>query len=383
MKEKPWKRWIPGVLSKNQIKILCEQNYIINCSIQKDSYDHSAFDLHLSSEAYEMIEGSIKPSGEKYQEYLKDPKFAIKITPNENIFTLKTATTYVFKLKEELNHLAELKVAKIHGQATAKSTVGRVDVLARLIVDGMDEYESFNFAALDEKKNNGKMYLEITPMTFKIKVRENDSLSQLRLFYGKPEESQINSELLFNSVLFNTNGENRGTLSVDLDSLKISNQEIVAYCAKKDDQEALKMWITKKIDPQNYWELKDLSFTSPDKRLKIEKGRFYILRSKERISLPPSIAVYCRAMDETLGEMRIHYAGFVHPNFGYQRNDGEEGTPLIFEVRGHDVNVNLSDGEKLAKLFFYRMSLDADEEDDLNKAYSKQNLELSKIFIPF
>lgn len=28
------------------------------------------------------------------------------------------------------------------------------------------------------------------------------------------------------------------------------------------------------------------------------------------------VAVYCRPSDETIGEMRIHYAGFVHPGFG-------------------------------------------------------------------
>jgi dCTP deaminase len=76
----------------------------------------------------------------------------------------------------------------------------------------------------------------------------------------------------------------------------------------------------------------------------------------EHISLSGEIAVYCRAIDETIGEMRIHYAGFVHPLFGRERKDRKHGTPLIFEVRGHDVGVTLTDGEKMARLTFYRMS---------------------------
>ena len=81
----------------------------------------------------------------------------------------------MFKLQERLER--ELGVAGFHGQATAKSSIGRVDVLARLIVDGMDTYESFDPAGLI--KGSGEMYLEITPMTFGVRVREGRSLSQL------------------------------------------------------------------------------------------------------------------------------------------------------------------------------------------------------------
>jgi hypothetical protein len=52
---------------------------------------------------------------------------------------------------------------------------------------------------------------------------------------------------------------------------------------------------------------------------------------------------------------------------------------LIFEVRGHDVNVSLGDGEPLAKLLFYRMSENAKPNDD-DRDYNDQILELSKYF---
>ncbi len=124
-------------------------------------------------------------------------------------------------------------------------------------------------------------------------------------------------------------------------------------------------------------------------RLKIEATKFYILRSKEKISLPEGIAIYCRAIDETIGEMRIHYAGFVHPRFGTKRSDKKEGNPLIFEVRGHQVNVSLADNERMANLIFYRMSKDSPEEEKKNgkkrkrrrKKYDDQSgLQLSKFF---
>jgi dCTP deaminase len=86
-----------------------------------------------------------------------------------------------------------------------------------------------------------------------------------------------------------------------------------------------------------------------------------------------------------MGEMRIHYAGFVHPYFGLYREDGKKGTPLIFEVRGHQVPVSLADQEKMATLIFYRMSEDAPELNEEQKAeeakgYGSQDLKLSKFF---
>src|SRR5262249_44191726 len=131
---------------------------------------------------------------------------------SDGAFTLEAKHTYVFKLQQKLG--PEIRSSRIHGQATAKSSVGRVDVLARLIVDGMDSYECFDPNGV--ANGNGHMYVEITPITFSVRVKDGYGLSQLR-------------------------------------------------------------------------------------------------------------------------EMRIHYAGFVHPLFGRDRKDGKVGTPLIFEVRGHDV----------------------------------------------
>jgi deoxycytidine triphosphate deaminase len=161
---------------------------------------------------------------------------------------------------------------------------------------------------------------------------------------------------------------------VDLEKTRIGDVEAVAFCAQKEkDNEPIPLWKGDVLtDPRKHWRLVE---TDGKGRLKIENDRFYILRSKEKIRVPLGIAIYCRASDETLGEMRIHYAGFVHPGFG-ERTDGD-GTPLIFEVRGHQVDVNLRDGERLANLVLYRMSENAKAE---NSDYGKQTLKLSGFF---
>jgi dCTP deaminase len=191
----------------------------------------------------------------------------------------------------------------------------------------------------------------------------------LRIFKGKPEESKMDSIELYKTV-FNDKDKNDNYLCVDLDNTNIANEQGSCFCASNNNDacKALDLAKRKEYDPCEYWRI----LKSENNRLQIKCEEFYILKSKERITVPHGIAIYARAIDETIGEMRIHYAGFVHPCFG-----GSEGTPLIFEVRGHNVNVLLKDEEKLATLIFYRMSQDYKGEPG---EYTKQGLKLSNIF---
>lgn len=168
----------------------------------------------------------------------------------------------------------------------------------------------------------------------------------------------------------------------------IGGIKVAAFSAigvKGGNEDYIPVWGKEHSDSVKYWKCISSEYIKDENRFTIEPNEFYILRSKERISLPKGVAVYCKAMDETLGEMRIHYAGFAHPFFGMDRDDDKEGTPLIFEVRGHNVKVNLTDGEKLARLVFYRMSEDCVEPPKQNKMeeqkiYNNQELTLSKFF---
>ncbi len=378
----PWKNWIPGVLTKKQVKILCEKGYIKNVSKPNKAIDHSSIDLTLSDEGYEMVNGSIKPGGFEYRTTILENKhYAQPLEPQKyGVFELEKSHTYLFCLREKLNS-SELIKSSIYGQATAKSSVGRTDVLARLIVDGMDIYEGFNPIGLG--KGSGEMYLEITPITFKVRVKKSIPLSQLRLFYCEPETSKMGSKKELCNCLLKADNAN---LSVDLSGTEILKKDrslyknkIAAFKGKTEGNEVIDLWEHKEEDkpsPNDYWEcIKE----NRKKRLLIKRDYFYILRSKERLCLPEGIAVYCRAIDEAIGEMRIHYAGFAHPFFGKNRKDGKEGTPLIFEVRGHSLDVNLKDGETLAKLEFFRMSEDCGP-DNKKKNYNEQELKLSKFF---
>jgi dCTP deaminase len=240
----------------------------------------------------------------------------------------------------------------------------------------MNKYECFG---PELKDKTGKMYIEITPITFSIKVMPGTALSQLRFFYGEPEDAEIKGQGLFKTLLGEEAAD--GTLTVDLNDEMINGVNAAAFCARQETEGAIPLWkgAKPKPDPCRYWK-----FVRADanRRLQIWDSKFYILRSKERLFVPSGIAIYCKASDETIGEMRIHYAGFAHPFFGTARQDKKRGTPLIFEVRGHQMHANLIHGEKLANLICYRMSRDCDDKDR-ETSYNEQELELSKFFNPW
>jgi dCTP deaminase len=323
-----------------------------------------------------MKRGSVKPIKRNYRSILSDPYYAEKYNvDSDGSFLLETGHCYVFKIKEEL--LPYIKQTKFFGQSTAKSTVGRLDLIARLIVDGMHEYETF----IPDKISSGALYLEVSPITFNVKVKEGDSLSQLRFFYGEIDDAVIRNKDFIKAILNLESDSNVGTLSVNLSNVHLNNTDdfAAAFCAIKNVSEPLELWSRRKYSGKSFWENKPCDENDGMKSIIIEEDRFYILRSKEKISLPGDVCIYCRAMDETLGEMRIHYAGFVHPYFGTNRTDGKEGAPLIFEVRGHNVKVLLTDEEILARLYIYRMSETAPKLIQ-STPYSNQDLTLSNLF---
>lgn len=369
MDSHPCKDWLPGALNKEQIEHLAREG-VIRLGL-KDEIGIASVDLSLSDGAFKMESGSIKPS----RNYKYNDVLGKRIEQTNGSFDLLKGNTYVLKLSAELDP-DKIRRAQIYGQATAKSTIGRVDVLARLIVDGMDRYECFEPTDLG---GTGEMYVEVTPITFDVKVKPGSSITQLRLFYGDPKDAEIHGREVCMTVLRDDSGRpvEEPRLTLDLEPDTHGGLRVSAFRAKPANSEPdfIDLSARELHDPWRYWQFCE---TDHKNRLQIQSGRFYILRSKEKLWLPEGVAIYCKATDETIGEMRIHYAGFVHPHFGTDKDQKPIPTPLIFEVRGHQVHANLTDGEKMANLVFYRMSKNAYHPK--KDSYSGQKLQLSKVF---
>lgn len=379
----------PGPLACQQLVRLIDDGIITGIEPDSSGIDYSSFDLHITGNGYELM-GCVKPFKESYKAKVLNEKSVKKLIPSDGKFDLERNKIYVFELAETINPPKEPDYIQdhLHGIATGKSTIGRVDVLVRLIVDGMTEYDRYY-----AKRALGPLYLEIIPITFNVTVKPGVALSQLRLFWGEPEISLIKPEEVKLRKFLRTPESDQPrdmtalTVNLEISKSKSTGQEAVALKAIRND-EPIPLWLEGEdedaaLDSDRYWEQ---IAAPPNPRfgrgnsIKLENDRFYILRSQELICLPPDVAVYCKAMDEALGEMRIHYAGFVHPFFGYDRKGGKGGTNLIFEVRGHNMDIFLTQGEILAKLEFYRMSQPAVKIEYKKSPYGEQELQLSKLF---
>ncbi|HEY9703339.1 MAG TPA: 2'-deoxycytidine 5'-triphosphate deaminase, partial [Allocoleopsis sp.] len=77
------------------------------------------------------------------------------------------------------------------------------------------------------------------------------------------------------------------------------------------------------------------------KKFKFEKGKFYIMASKEKIVVPPEYSIEMVPASHFHGEIRVHYAGFFDPGFGYPN-----GNIAVFEIRAYE-DITVEDGQPI------------------------------------
>jgi len=127
---------------------------------------------------------------------------------------------------------------------------------------------------------------------------------------------------------------------------------------------------------RDYWE----PLYSDAGQLVLDPEEFYILASKEAVSIPADQAAEMAPIATEIGEFRAHYAGFFDPGFGVAAVGGS-GSRAVLEVRGRDVPFLMRDGQPVAKLLFEAMSeTPTSLYGEKDSHYQAQNLRLSKHF---
>jgi dCTP deaminase len=85
--------------------------------------------------------------------------------------------------------------------------------------------------------------------------------------------------------------------------------------------------------------------------------------------------------DPSIGEFRVHYAGFFDPGFGYGLSD-VLGTLAVLEVRAHEVPILIEHGQIVGRLVYSPMVARPDKiyGVQIGSSYQMQGLALSKQF---
>lgn len=275
--------------------------------------------------------------------------------------------------------LEELRLPKdISGKANPKSTTGRLDVFTRLITDYGTEFERVPAGY------RGRLYVEVVPRTFSVLVSQGTKLNQLRFLRGNPISSdKEHRELDESEALIFLQDDTRGApmisdglwISVDLEG--VGDSPVVGYKAKRHTP-LIDLARVDHYDPAEFW---DPILRPGNRKLVLDPDDFYILVSKEKIRIPPNYAAAMVAYDPSVGEFRIHYAGFFDPGFGYGSND-ITGTRAVLEVRTHEVPFLIEDGQTVGRLVYERLLARPAKiyGSGIGSSYQAQGLALSKQF---
>ena len=365
-----------GVLPSQAIRrLIDEQRIRASEPVADRQIQPASLDLRLGTRAY-RLQASFLPGNapvESKLDYLSMTDLDLS-KPT----VLERGCVYLARLMEELDLRDKARDKALEAKANPKSTTGRLDVFTRLIVDGGSEFERV------PKGYSGPLYAEIMPRTFPVMVRAGLSLSQIRFIRGRAELTDNGMKALDeNAELLCSDDGNSSKANIG-DGVKLSvslhcngADGIVAYRGRKNTR-LVDLGQVAAYDVDQFW---DPIRCCPDDRLILNPGDFYILVSCERVRVPPDHAAEMVPFDPSVGEFRIHYAGFFDPGFGY--GSGEiRGTRAVLEVRAHEVPFVIEHGQVVGRLVYSRMIEAPDKVygQAIGSSYQRQELALSKQF---
>ena len=336
-----------------------------------------SLDLRLGQKAY-RIQCSFLPENDPVETRLKDVTLYEFDLSKGGI--LEKNAIYLIPLAEELNLPPEF-----YGLANPKSSTGRLDMFTRVIVDGGHRFDEIPLGY------RGKLYLEVIPRSFPVKVHTGLSLNQLRVAHRTSQsldKKKLVSKFKKNPVLFDQSG-----FHIPVDEVKLEEGVYVGVDVYGDQPESIVAYKAKTnsnvIDLSKIGHYKIEEFWEPiyrpkKNRLILEPESFYIMMSKEKICIWPDWLAEMIAYEPNSGELRTHYAGFFDSGFGWNGTDEliNQGTRAVMEVRPHDVPFMVEHGQTFCRLKFERVVERPNRVYgiELNSNYHSQGLALSKYF---
>ena len=361
-----------GILASQTIKGMIASGKIISeANIIERQIQPASIDLRLSSVAYRVQASFLPGQNATVQEKLKTMEMHQIDLSNGAV--LEKGCVYIVPLQESLR-----LTNGFSGTANPKSSTGRLDVFTRLLTDYTSEFETV------QSGYNGPLYAEISPRTFSILVRKDSTLNQLRFRKGNPLAADSamrklqETEGLIGSEKSKIDINNGVAISVDLSGH--AKNGLIGYRAKPHTA-IVDIDKPGSCSVLDYWEPVYKQKNRPA-NLILNPDEFYILMSKEFVTVPINYAAEMRAYDTKVGEFRVHYAGFFDPGFGH-KSAGGAGTRAVLEVRSHDVPFLIEDGQTVCRLIYERMTQVPERlygTQDFGSNYQGQGLKLSKHF---
>jgi len=332
-------------------------------AILPDQIQPASLDLRLGTVAYRVRASFLAGDATPVTDRLRDFEMhRIDLTEGA---VLEKGCVYVVPLMERL-----ALAPGIQAVANAKSSTGRLDLLTRVITDGGTEFDRIADGYA------GPLYAEICPRSFSVLVRPGMRLNQIRFRQGQAilTDAQL-IDLHNKTALVDTAPVISDGLGFSVD-LRPETGSLLGYRAKPHTG-VIDLDRIGHYDPRDFWE----ELHSADGRIILDPGAFYILVSREAVTIPPTHAAEMAPYLAMVGEFRVHYAGFFDPGFGWAEAGGA-GSRGVLEVRCHEAPFALEHGQIVGRLVYERMSAEPGTlyGAGLKSNYQGQGLKLAKHF---
>jgi dCTP deaminase len=359
-----------GILPYQAIREMCRAGEILaEEPFYEEQVQPASLDLRLGHYAYRVRASFLPgPDATVLDKIAQLDGYPIDLTQGA---VLEKGCVYVAPLLESL-----ALPSGVAGFANPKSSTGRLDVLTRLITDAGVSFDRV------ERGYAGPIYVEMAPRTFSVVARTGSRLNQLRFRRGSPTVASGELKRLIDDgqIVLGLGEPNRpgddALLRVTVDLSGAGGGDLIGYRARKH---------TDRIDVDQIGVYEPLDFWEPihihrDPRIILDPNDFYILMTRESVGVPPDYAAEMLAYDTTVGEFRVHYAGFFDPGFGWDRAAG--GSRAVLEVRSHEVPFLLEHGQTVGWLRYEPMAGRPDRlyGRSLGSNYQNQSLALAKQF---
>ena len=284
---------------------------------------------------------------------------------------LTCGCVYLIRLQERLDLPADVR-----GKVNPKSSTGRLDVFTRTVTADGTAFDTVPHGY------EGPLYAEVMPRTFSVEVAHGTSLSQLRLLRDDAEldDAALRAVAAETPLIHGRNGERTTEIA---DGLRLSvdltadpGGRPIGWHGKKN---APLIRTTGRHDPRDYW---NAIRPGTDGELILHPEEIYLLATEQQVRIPPDYAAELVPYDSACGEMRVHYAGFFDPGFGYGADGEVPGARAVLEVRAHDAPFAIRHGQPVGRLRYSRMSARPERIYGVGAGshYQGQGLALSKHF---
>lgn len=308
-----------GVLPSQTILEMMRAGFV--CNVDPSFINPASLDIPLSDKAYRLARTLMPKRGERVQDMLR-PAGA---TPHPLDVPMEVGVSYLVR--------AEINLALssgVYAHANPKSSTGRINVLSRMVVDGVGLYDIWPAGT------KGDVWFLVQPRSFPILLSPGIALSQLRFFTGKSFLDQLGLEAAHqeHGLFFDMHGQKlrvpKNGIREHADSLfmtiRAEKGEVGWRCLGSSSVLDLR---ARGCRPQ------DFGFEpirALNKGIELLPHVFYILTTDEHLKVPPLNSAELRATDPRLGEFRVHAAGFIDPGWGCGVDGSGVGRPITLEV---------------------------------------------------